>query len=54
MGRAQDIGSSQSRATTNRVQQSGGSGSPFLRAVVIDLIADPSYLTDDELMSLFS
>lgn len=54
MGRAQDIGSSQSRATTNRTQQSGGSGGPFLRAVVIDLISDPSYLTDDELTALFS
>jgi hypothetical protein len=54
MGRAQDIGSSQSRATTNRIQQSGGSGGPFLRAVVIDLISDPSYLTDDELTALFS
>ena len=53
MGRAQDIGSSQSRVTVNNGRQSPAGTSPFLRAIVIELISDPTYLTDDELSELF-
>ena len=54
MGRAQDIGSSQSKATLGGGRQSSADATPFLRAVVIDLISDPAYLTDEELSDLFS
>ena len=53
MGRAQDIGSSQSKATTNNGRRPPSGSAPFLRAVVIDLISDPAYLTDEELSELF-
>jgi hypothetical protein len=53
VGRAQDIGSSQSKATTNNGRRPPSGSAPFLRAVVIDLISDPAYLTDEELSDLF-